>query len=267
VIELAAAALEVREGDLATKGVAEDAVDGEAQVGAEAEEIVGRAAQGVRGRRALREAVLAQVDEDHAPARVREGEAAGEGAEVRAGAEDAVEEQQVTRGARAGRGDQSVVREEGRGGHRAGLVAPGLAAVREGRDGDGDGDMVRRHAYPGALRERVPKGRRSLRVSLCLDRGHGAALGDRLAGAGAHGALLRPRHSQPRFHVVVVGASGTGRTFCARSVAKRIARERPTPDDMLLMPNPRRPSEPTVLSLPRARGGPSSTRWKSSTPS
>ena len=33
---------------------------------------------------------------------------------------------------------------------------------------------------------------------------------------------------QPRFHVVVVGASGTGRTFCARSVAKRIAIGRPT---------------------------------------
>ena len=61
---------------------------------------------------------------------------------------------------------------------------------------------------------------------------------------------------QPRFHVVVVGASGTGRTFCARSVAKRIARDRPTPDDMLLMPNPRRPSEPTVLSLAPGEGRP-----------
>ncbi|MEO7331519.1 MAG: AAA family ATPase [Minicystis sp.] len=61
---------------------------------------------------------------------------------------------------------------------------------------------------------------------------------------------------QSRFHVVVVGASGTGRTFCARSVAKRIARDRPTPDDMLLMPNPRRPSEPTVLSLPPGEGRP-----------
>src|SRR6185436_7860791 len=55
---------------------------------------------------------------------------------------------------------------------------------------------------------------------------------------------------QPRFHVVVVGASGTGRTFSARSVAKRIAASRPTPDDMLLLPNPTRPSEPTVLALP-----------------
>ena len=59
---------------------------------------------------------------------------------------------------------------------------------------------------------------------------------------------------QPRFHVVVVGASGTGRTFCARSVAKRIAAGRPTPDDVLLLPNPRRPSEPTVLALPAGRG-------------
>ncbi len=61
---------------------------------------------------------------------------------------------------------------------------------------------------------------------------------------------------QPRFHVVVVGASGTGRTFCARSVAKRIAAGRPTPDDVLLLPNPRRPSEPTVLALPAGDGKP-----------
>jgi predicted ATP-dependent protease len=61
---------------------------------------------------------------------------------------------------------------------------------------------------------------------------------------------------QPRFHVVVVGASGTGRTFCARSVAKRIAAGRPTPDDILLLPNPRRPSEPTVLALPAGEGRP-----------
>ncbi len=32
---------------------------------------------------------------------------------------------------------------------------------------------------------------------------------------------------QPRFHVVVVGLPGTGRTFCARAVARRIAREPP----------------------------------------
>ncbi|MFT3774366.1 MAG: AAA family ATPase [Minicystis sp.] len=61
---------------------------------------------------------------------------------------------------------------------------------------------------------------------------------------------------QPRFHVVVVGASGTGRTFCARSVAKRIAKTRPTPDDVLLLPNARRPSEPTVLNLPAGEGRP-----------
>ncbi len=61
---------------------------------------------------------------------------------------------------------------------------------------------------------------------------------------------------QPRFHVVVVGASGTGRTFCARSVAGRIAATRPTPDDLLLLPNPRRPSEPSVLTLPAGEGRP-----------
>ncbi len=57
-----------------------------------------------------------------------------------------------------------------------------------------------------------------------------------------------------RFHVVVVGASGTGRTFCARSMAKSIAGARPTPDDLLLLPNPARPSEPRALYLPAGEG-------------
>ncbi|MCC6558213.1 MAG: AAA family ATPase [Polyangiaceae bacterium] len=61
---------------------------------------------------------------------------------------------------------------------------------------------------------------------------------------------------QPRFHVVVVGAPGTGRTFCARAVARRIAASRPTPDDLLLLPNPHRPSEPTGLTLPPGEGRP-----------
>jgi predicted ATP-dependent protease len=59
---------------------------------------------------------------------------------------------------------------------------------------------------------------------------------------------------QPRFHVVVVGAPGTGRTFCARSMARKIAAKRPTPDDILLLPNLVRPSEPSVLTLPASRG-------------
>ena len=61
---------------------------------------------------------------------------------------------------------------------------------------------------------------------------------------------------QQRFHVVVVGAPGTGRTFCARSVAKHLARTRPTPDDVLLLPNPRRPTEPAALTLPAGEGRP-----------
>jgi predicted ATP-dependent protease len=61
---------------------------------------------------------------------------------------------------------------------------------------------------------------------------------------------------QPRFHVVVVGAPGTGRTFGARSVARRIAKTRPTPDDLVLLPNPRRPSEPTALNLPAGEARP-----------
>ncbi len=61
---------------------------------------------------------------------------------------------------------------------------------------------------------------------------------------------------QPRFHVVAVGDAGGGRTFSARSVAQRIASTRPTPDDVLLLPNPNKPSQPTVLSLPPGEGRP-----------
>jgi len=80
----------------------------------------------------------------------------------------------------------------------------------------------------------------------------GIASQERALSALAFGLEIR----QPRFHVVVVGVPGTGRTFCARAVAKRIATTRPTPDDLLLLPNPHRPSEPTVLSLPPGEGRP-----------
>ncbi len=59
---------------------------------------------------------------------------------------------------------------------------------------------------------------------------------------------------QPRFHVVAVGDPGSGRTFSVRSVAKRLAAGRPTPDDVLLLPNPVKPSQPTVLCLPAGEG-------------
>ena len=59
---------------------------------------------------------------------------------------------------------------------------------------------------------------------------------------------------QPRFHVVVVGPPGSGRTFSARSIAQRVALTRPTPDDLLLLPNPSRPSEPAALNLPAGKG-------------
>ncbi|MBW2522984.1 MAG: AAA family ATPase [Deltaproteobacteria bacterium] len=61
---------------------------------------------------------------------------------------------------------------------------------------------------------------------------------------------------QPRFHVVAVGDPGTGRTFSSRSMAKRVAKSRPTPDDVLLLPNPKKPSEPNVLMLPAGQGRP-----------
>lgn len=80
----------------------------------------------------------------------------------------------------------------------------------------------------------------------------GIASQERALSALAFGLEIR----QPRFHVVVVGVPGTGRTFCARAVAKRIAATRATPDDLLLLPNPHRPSEPTVLSLPPGEGRP-----------
>ncbi|MBM4376582.1 MAG: AAA family ATPase, partial [Deltaproteobacteria bacterium] len=59
---------------------------------------------------------------------------------------------------------------------------------------------------------------------------------------------------QPRFHVVAVGDPGGGRTFSARSVAQRIAATRPTPDDLLLLPNPQKPTQPTVLMMPAGEG-------------
>lgn len=59
---------------------------------------------------------------------------------------------------------------------------------------------------------------------------------------------------QPRFHVVVVGSPGSGRGFSIRSVAERIAKSRPTPDDLLLLPNPVVPSEPIALFLPAGEG-------------
>jgi predicted ATP-dependent protease len=59
---------------------------------------------------------------------------------------------------------------------------------------------------------------------------------------------------QPRFHIVVVGSPGSGRTFSVRSMAERVAAGRPTPDDLLLLPNPDRFSEPTALFLPAGEG-------------
>ena len=61
---------------------------------------------------------------------------------------------------------------------------------------------------------------------------------------------------QPRFHVVAVGEPGSGRTFSTRSVARHLAQSRPTPDDLLLLPNPSKPSEPKILWLPAGDGRP-----------
>ncbi len=109
------------------------------------------------------------------------------------------------------------------------------------------------HACPGALRARVSPQRRGQRLPLRLDRGRRAAIWNRLAERALTALGFGLDIRQPRFHVVVVGASGTGRTFCARSVAKRIAAGRPTPDDVLLLPNPRRPSRAHRARAPRGR--------------
>jgi len=78
----------------------------------------------------------------------------------------------------------------------------------------------------------------------------GVVAQERALGALEFGLEVR----QPRFHVVVVGSSGAGRTFSARRMAERVARTLPTPDDLLLLPNPRRPSEPSALFLPAGEG-------------
>ncbi len=83
----------------------------------------------------------------------------------------------------------------------------------------------------------------------------GIASQDRALSAMEFGLDVR----KSRFHVVVVGSAGTGRTFSARRVAERLAKTRPTPDDLLLLPNLERPSEPTVLTLPAGEGKPFAT--------
>jgi predicted ATP-dependent protease len=57
------------------------------------------------------------------------------------------------------------------------------------------------------------------------------------------------------FNVAVVGPRGTGRTFIALAMAAAAAAARPTPGDLVLLPNPRRPLEPRPAVLP-ARAGP-----------
>ena len=95
------------------------------------------------------------------------------------------------------------------------------------------------------------------------------ALRHRLAGARAHGARLRPRHppaALPRRRRRRVGHG----PHLLRALGRRGAspRARPTPDDLLLLPEPA-PAERAdrAHARPRARGGPSSRRWRSSTPS
>jgi predicted ATP-dependent protease len=110
--------------------------------------------------------------------------------------------------------------------------------------------MPARKLSVGECRKRIDPSR--LEVKPARGGAPASAIGsqERALSALAFGLDIR----QPRFHVVVVGPPGSGRTFCARSEAKRIAADRPTPDDMLLLPNPTRPSEPTVLSLPPGEG-------------
>ena len=113
----------------------------------------------------------------------------------------------------------------------------------------------RKIVHPESLR--VPAGEDVAPLS-------GVASQERALAALAFGLDIR----QPRFHVVVVGASGTGRTFCARSVAQAHRRRAPHARTTCSSSRTRAGRASRACSRsPPGRGGPSSTRWRSSTPS
>jgi len=112
--------------------------------------------------------------------------------------------------------------------------------------------MTIRPLKPDECRLTIPSG--SLRMTTTEDVAplSGIASQQRALKALEFGLDIR----QPRFHVVAVGDPGAGRTFCVRALARRMGGSRPTPDDLLLLPNATKPTQPTVLHLPAGEGGP-----------
>lgn len=110
--------------------------------------------------------------------------------------------------------------------------------------------MPARKLAPGQCRILIDPASLSFDTTAAVEPATGVVSQERALQALELGLEIR----QPRFHIVVVGSSGSGRTFSVRSTAERIAKTRPTPDDLLLLPNPDRPSEPTALSLPAGAG-------------
>ncbi|MBL9027243.1 MAG: AAA family ATPase [Myxococcales bacterium] len=110
--------------------------------------------------------------------------------------------------------------------------------------------MTVRELTPEECRRFVDAASFSFETTADVEPVSGVVAQERALGALEFGLEVR----QPRFHVVVVGSSGAGRTFSARKMAERVARTLPTPDDLLLLPNPRRPSEPSALFMPAGEG-------------
>lgn len=110
--------------------------------------------------------------------------------------------------------------------------------------------MTVRELTPEECRRFVDESAFSFETTDDVEPVSGVVAQERALGALEFGLEVR----QPRFHVVVVGSSGAGRTFSARRMAERVARTLATPDDLLLLPNPRRPSEPSALFLPAGEG-------------
>jgi predicted ATP-dependent protease len=112
--------------------------------------------------------------------------------------------------------------------------------------------MPRRELTAEECRKRIDEAELRFETTAEVEPSRGVISQERALAALEHGLEIR----QPRFHVVVVGSAGSGRTFSVRSTAERIAKKRPTPDELLLLPNPDRPSEPIALFLPAGEGKP-----------
>jgi len=112
--------------------------------------------------------------------------------------------------------------------------------------------MPARELAADECRKRIDEAELAFETTAEVEPSRGVISQERALAALEHGLEIR----QPRFHVVVVGSAGSGRTFSVRSTAERMAKKRATPDELLLLPNPDRPSEPIALFLPAGEGKP-----------